>query len=129
MSGKCMWHSGVMTELKNAQREVTEARNDTKQVLDAIHKKASTATLLIVFGLIISALGIVGGFWYDGHQRRMTALETMDRAIQTRMDDQIEEINRKLDDSFKSINLRLDSIQSVAKRIERGKEKSKGESK
>jgi uncharacterized protein HemX len=118
-----MWHSGVMTELKNAQKEATEARSDIKQVLDAIHKKASTATLLVVCGLIISALGVATGFWYDSHQRRMSALESVDRALQVRMDEQIKEFNRKFDEAFKNLNSRLDTIPGVAKKVERGKEK------
>jgi len=127
MSGKCMFHSGHETMIKNAQKDATEAREDVKKILEAIHKKASTATLITIFALIVSALGIVTKLAYDSYQMRIARLENQDTIIQIRMDNQIEQINIKLDTSFKNINNRLDSIQSVAKRLELGKAKKNGE--
>jgi methyl coenzyme M reductase subunit C-like uncharacterized protein (methanogenesis marker protein 7) len=130
MSGKCMWHSGVMTELRNAQKDAAEARTDMKQVLKAIHKKASTATLISMCAILVTATGIVTKLAYDSYQKRMERLEAAEISIQVekrveraRIDEQILAITNKLDGSLKNIHTRLDSIQSVVKRIEQTKKK------
>lgn len=130
MSGKCMFHSGLETEVKNASYNAQEARNGIAKVLEAIQKKASTATLISICAILVTATGIVTKLAYDSYQKRMERLEAVDIANQVdkqvekkRIDGQIQEITNKLDVSFRSINTRLDSIQSVVKRIEQTKKK------
>jgi hypothetical protein len=130
MSGKCMWHSGLSTEVKNAVNDAREARNGIEKVLEAIHKKASTATLISICAILITATGIITKLAYDSYQKRMERLEAAEISIQVekrveraRIDEQILAITNKLDGSLKNIHTRLDSIQSVVKRIEQTKKK------
>jgi len=102
-SGKCMWHSGIQTMVANAQKDATEAKTDIKNMLEAIRSKASTATILVVCGLIISALGIVAKIWYDAYQTRMARLESTDAVLQTRMDEHYATIEKRLDNISKAL--------------------------
>ncbi len=94
---RCDEHSGFCEKMEGQDREIKDLKTSNGEQWKEINKKTSTATLLIIVGIVASVIMGIAGLMYSSNDKKITALETADSALRTHIDQRYDKIDEKLD--------------------------------
>lgn len=115
MPPKCDEHSGFCARIEDQENDISGLKITEREQWKEINKKTSTATLLIIVGIIASCLMGVIGLAYTSHQSKMTKLEATDTAIFQKIEEQNKATLKEINDHYDKINAKLDDLKDLAR--------------
>lgn len=134
----CPYHSGVNSELQelcrrcdefkeeegkegNAINEIREScarfregckeaqLKEAKDLADRLDKVPKTATLLSIVGVVITILSIIGGLWFNAHEKDLKSLRETDMIIRS----EVKEVARQSEASREKLAEKMDETKEV----------------
>ncbi len=97
LAPRCDEHSGFCQKMEGQEKEITDLKTSNGEQWKEINKKTSTATLLIIVGIVASVIMGIAGLMYSSNDRKIVALETADSTLRKHIDERYDKIDEKLD--------------------------------